>query len=85
MTLPGGSWNELIGATIYFNNITSGSVSGTGAVSLAFVRTVPDSNAFSFSGQLTGNILTGLMASNHFTASGTVNCSGTGSHEHDHD
>ena len=85
VTVPGGSWNELIGTTTYFNNTTSGSVSGTGAVSLSFVRTVPDSNTFSFSGQLTGNTLTGLMAGNYFTATGTVNCNGTGSHEHDDD
>jgi hypothetical protein len=85
VTVPGGSWNELIGATTYFNNITAGSVSGAGAVNLSFVRTVPDSNAFSFSGQLTGNTLTGLMAGNYFTASGTVNCNGTGSDEHDDD
>lgn len=85
VTVPGGSWNEFISPTTFFNNITAGSVSGTGAVALSFVRTVPDSNSFSFSGQLTGSTLTGLAAGNYFTASGTVSCNGTGSHEHDND
>jgi hypothetical protein len=85
VTVPGGSWNEFISPTTYFNNITSGSVSGTGAVSLSFVRTVPDSNSFSFSGQLTANTLSGLMSGNYFAATGSVACNGTGSHENDDD
>lgn len=88
VTVPGGYWNEFISPTTYFNNVTSGSVSTTGAVNLSFVRTVPDSNSFSFSGQLTGNTLTGLMSGNYFTATGTVTCTGTGStgsQENNHD
>jgi hypothetical protein len=85
VTVPGGSWNEFISPTTYFNNITSGSVSGTGAMNLSFVRTVPDSNSFSFSGTLSGNSLSGLMAGNFFSATGPVSCSGAsvGSHHTD--
>jgi hypothetical protein len=82
--VPGGSWNEFISPTTYYNNITTGSVSAGGLVNLSFVRSVPDSNAFVFSGQLTGNTLTGLMAGNYFVATGTRNCNG-GSHEHSDD
>jgi hypothetical protein len=85
VTVPGGFWNEFISPTTYFNNITAGSVSGTGAVNLSFVRTVPDSNSFVFNGQLTANTLTGLMAGNYFAATGTVSCNGTGSSDNDDD
>jgi hypothetical protein len=72
----GGYWNELIGATTYYNNVTAGMVTGVGAVNLSFVRTVPDSNAFTFAGTLAGNTVSGLMAGNWFTATGTKTCTG---------
>jgi len=77
VAVPGGYWNELVGSTTYFNNVTAGTVSGTGAVSLSFSRTVPNSYSFTFSGQLTANTLSGTMDGNFFTATGTVNCTGT--------
>ncbi len=71
----GGYWNELIGATTYFNNVTSGSVSGTGAVTLSFSRTVPNSYSFTFAGNLTGNVLSGTADGPYwFTATGTKTC-----------
>ena len=75
---PGGSWNELVGGTTYFNNVNSGTVTGAGAVTLSFVRTVPDSRSFSFSGNLVGNTLSGQAdGANLLTATGTTTC-GTG-------
>ena len=81
--VPGGYWNEvLVGApsVTYWNNVTAGTVSTAGAVGLSFTRTVPDSNAFSFSGSLSSmkgsSTLSGLMAGSWFTATGKVTCNG---------
>jgi hypothetical protein len=84
VTVPGGYWNEFISPTTYYNNVTAGSVSGTGAVSLSFSRTNPNTYSFSFTnGQLTGNSLTGTMDGGAFSATGTVSCSGTASQDDD--
>jgi hypothetical protein len=83
VTVPGGYWNEVLVSApslTYYNNVTSGSVSAGGAVSLAFTRTVPDSSAFSFSGALAPNALagartlSGFISGYYFTAAGTVAC-----------
>ncbi len=75
----GGYWNEMTPVppatpVTYFNNVTAGSVSAGGAVSLSFVRTVPTAGSLSFSGTLAGHVLTGLMSGNSFTATGTTSC-----------
>src|SRR5664280_1660062 len=78
----GGYWNEVFpappapGATTYVARVTSGSVSG-GAIILSLVRT-SDNTPFSFTGTLTGNVLTGQMSGHYFTATGSTSCSGAG-------
>lgn len=80
---PGGYWNELsppppAASVTYYNNVTAGTVSAAGAVSLSFTRTVPDVNTFTFAGSLSAltgaSTMSGLMAGNWFTATGTVGC-----------
>jgi hypothetical protein len=58
--VTGGYYNEVIGGTTYYNVITSGTVL-SGAVSLEFDRTVPNTYQFSFHGTLDGDILSGQM------------------------
>lgn len=84
VTVPGGSWTETTVSPVvtYFNLVNSGTVLGTGAVNLAFTRTVPDAASFSFSGTLVGNVLSGttsgtgagLVNGALLTATGTTRC-----------
>lgn len=71
----GGFWNELHAGTTYQNQVASGTVLGTGAVTLSFTRTVPDSAAFTFTGTLAGPTLSGTAdGPNLLTATGTTTC-----------
>jgi hypothetical protein len=75
----GGFWKEFyppVTGTTYVARVTSGSVSG-GAIILSLVRT-SDNTPFSFTGTLTGNVLTGQMSGHYFTATGSTSCSGAG-------
>ncbi len=81
--VPGGYWNEVLVSApsiTYYNNVTAGTVSTAGAVSLSFARTDPDTNSFSFAGSLSAmkgaSTLSGMMAGSWFTAAGTVTCNG---------
>ncbi len=76
----GGFWNEFyppVSGATYVANVTGGSVSPGGAVSLSFVRP-SDSTTIGFTGTLTGNVLTGQMSGHSFTATGTTSCAGAG-------
>ena len=81
----GGYWNELyppVSGATFVANVTSGSVSPGGAVSLSFVRP-SDSTTLSFSGTLAGNVLTGQLSGHYFTATGTTSCTGSGDRDND--
>lgn len=71
--VTGGYWNEVYPANTgntYYNIITSGTVVGN-AVNLTFDRTNPDSNHFTFIGNLVDGVLTGQMSGPYlFTATG---------------
>ncbi len=68
----GGYYNEVIGPTTYFNNITSGTVSGS-TFTLNFTRTIPNAYAFSGTVTLSGSTMTGTLdGPYYFTATGTV-------------
>jgi len=73
--VTGGYYNEIVppvSGTTYDNIVSGGSVVGN-AVSLTFTRTVPNNYAFSFTGTLTGNTLTGQLDGPYlFTATGAV-------------
>ena len=82
----GGTWNEKAppppdaSSVTYFNKVAGGNVSAGGSVTLSFTRTIPDKNAFGFTGALTVNntILSGLMAGTFYSATGTTTCSAKG-------
>ncbi len=74
--VTGGLWEEIVPATTgthYFNNVVSGTVSGTN-VTLTFTRTNPNAyGPFNFVGTLVGNVLSGQADGAYlFTATGTV-------------
>ncbi len=75
--VSGGQYDEMapaVAGTVYYNVVQSGTVSSTGAVSLTFIRTNPNNyGPFTFTGQLTGNTLTGTLdGPYYFTATGIV-------------
>jgi hypothetical protein len=61
--VTGGYYNEIVPpttGTTYQNVVTGGSVSGS-TVNLTFSRTVPNIYSFTFTGTLSGNVLSGQM------------------------
>jgi len=68
-----GYYNEIIGATTYYNVVDYGSVSG-GTVNLTFSRTIPNVHIpFNFTGTLSGNILSGQLDGPYLlTATGII-------------
>jgi hypothetical protein len=73
--VTGGYYTEQVPAntgTVYYNNITSGTVSGN-TFNLNFTRTNPNTHAFSGTLTLSGNTLTGTIdGPYYFTATGVV-------------
>lgn len=83
VSATGGFWNEMTPVppatpVTYVFNVTGGSASAAGAVTLSLLRTVPTSQAVTFTGTLAGNVLSGTIAATFFTATGTTTCSGAG-------
>jgi hypothetical protein len=81
VSATGGFWHEMAppppaASVTYLNNVTAGTVTAAGVVTLSFVRTVPDSNSIAFAGTLAGKVLSGTMNGTFFTATGTSTCNG---------
>lgn len=70
--VTGGYYTETAPAntgTTYYNLVTGGTVNGND-VYLTFSRTLPNAYGFTFTGHLSGNVLTGLLDGDYITATG---------------
>jgi hypothetical protein len=79
VSTTGGFWHEMAppppaASVTYLNNVTAGTVSAAGAVTLSFVRTIPNGYSFGFTGTLAGSVLSGKADGTFFTATGTSTC-----------